>query len=157
MTSLVSLVSIAFHTSVPAFRKCTHTSIKKLFWLRVQALLHCLLQLFVGPERLAFHRLFERSKGHESHWGRGLARTANVEDTRRTDLGLLQQFNGQYGAENCHVGAKHLYSDVHVVCTWLRDAGDSLGDLHTLYWSQCSTWACSVPKLPLVYPKRDSA
>jgi len=25
--------------------------------------------------------------------------TADVEDTRRTDLGLLQQLNGQYGAE----------------------------------------------------------
>jgi len=28
----------------------------------VQALLHRLLHLFVGPERLASHRLFERSK-----------------------------------------------------------------------------------------------
>ena len=34
---------------------------------------------------------------HESHWGRGLASTADVEDTRRIDLGLLQQLNGQYG------------------------------------------------------------
>jgi len=42
---------------------------------------------------------------------------ADVEDTTRTDLGLLQQLNGQYGAEHCHVGAKHLYSDVHVVWT----------------------------------------
>ena len=37
---------------------------------------------------------------------------ADVEDTRRTDLGLLQQLNGQYGAEHCHVAAKHLYSEV---------------------------------------------
>ena len=49
--------------------------------------------------------------------GGGLARTADVEDTQRTDLGLLQQLNGQYEAEHCHVGAKHLYSDVHVVWT----------------------------------------
>jgi len=27
----------------------------------------------------------------------------DVEDTGRTDLGLLQQLNGQYGAEHCHV------------------------------------------------------
>jgi hypothetical protein len=42
---------------------------------------------------------------------------ADVEDTRRTDLGLLQQLNGQYGTEHCHVATKHLYSDVHVVWT----------------------------------------
>ena len=41
--------------------------------------------------------------------------TADVEDTQRTDLGLLQQLNGQYGAKHCHVGAKHLYSDIHIV------------------------------------------
>jgi hypothetical protein len=35
---------------------------KKIFWLRAQPLLHRLLHCFVGPERLAFHRLFERSK-----------------------------------------------------------------------------------------------
>jgi len=34
---------------------------------------------------------------------------ADVEDTRRTDLGLLQQLNGQYGAQHCHVATKHLY------------------------------------------------
>ena len=62
MTSFVYLVSTAFHTSVTALRKCTHTSRKKLFWLRVQPLVHRLLHLFVEHERLAFHRLFEWSK-----------------------------------------------------------------------------------------------
>jgi len=42
---------------------------------------------------------------------------ADVEDTQRTDLGLLQQFNGQYGAEHCYAEAKHLYSDIHVIWT----------------------------------------
>ena len=37
---------------------------------------------------------------------------ADVEDTRRTDLGLLQQLNWQYRAEHCHVATKHLYSEV---------------------------------------------
>jgi hypothetical protein len=46
---------------------------------------------FVGPERLASHRLFERSKYMKVTGGRGLASTADVEDTRKTDLGLLQQ------------------------------------------------------------------
>ena len=90
---------------------------KKLFWLRAQPLVCHLLHLFVGRKRLAFHRLFERSKDMKVTGGRGLAYTADVEDTRRTDLGLLQQLNGQYGAEHCHVGTKHLYSDVHVVWT----------------------------------------
>ena len=88
--------------------------------------------------------------------GRGLASTADVEDTPRTDLGLLQQLNGQYGPEHCHVATKHLYSEVHVVWTWLQDAGDSW-DLHTLYWSQCFPWACSALKLPLDHPERESA
>jgi len=93
----------------------------------------------------------------ESHLGRGLASTADVEGTRRTNLGLLQQLNGQYGAEHCHVVTKHLYSEVHVVWTWWQDAGDYWGGLHTVHWSQCSPWACSAPKLPRVHPKRESA
>jgi hypothetical protein len=68
----------------------------------------------------------------------------------------LQQLNGQYGAEHCHVATKHLYSDVHVVWTWLLDAENSL-DLHMLHWSQCSPWPCSERKLPRVYPKTESA
>jgi hypothetical protein len=40
-----------------------------------------------------------------------------VEDTGRTDFGLLQQLNEQYGAEHCHVATKHLYSEVRVVWT----------------------------------------
>jgi len=63
------VVSIAFHTSVPALRKCMDTSRKKVFWLRMQPLVHRLLHLFVGPERLAFHRLFEWSKDVKITWG----------------------------------------------------------------------------------------
>jgi len=62
MTSCFNVVSIAFHTSVPLLRKCMHTSRKKFFWLRAQPLVHCLLHLFIGPESLASHHLFERSK-----------------------------------------------------------------------------------------------
>ena len=72
---------------------------------------------FVGPERLASHRLFERSKDMKVTAGRGLTSTADVEDTRRTDLGLSQQLNAQYGAEHCHVATKHLYSEFRVVWT----------------------------------------
>jgi hypothetical protein len=59
----------------------------------------------------------------------------------------------QYGAEACHVATKHLYSEVRVVWTWLQDADDSLGDLHTLHCSQCSPRACSAPRLPSFIPK----
>ena len=93
---------------------------------------------------------------HESHWRWGLASTADVEDTRRTGLGLYQQLNGQYGAEHCHVVTKHLYSEVRVVWTWLQDADASLRDIHTLHCSQCSPRACSAPRLPLVHPKSES-
>jgi len=62
MTSFFYVVSIAFHTSVPALRKCMETSTKKLFQLRAQPLVHRLLHLFIGPERLASLHLFEQSK-----------------------------------------------------------------------------------------------
>jgi hypothetical protein len=156
MTSFFFVVSIAYYTSVPALRKCMDTSRRKVFWLRVQPLVHRLLHLFVGPERIASHRLFERSKDTKVR-GRGLASMADVEDTRRTDLGLLQQLNRQYGAKHCHVATKHLYSEVRVIWTQLQDTDDSLRDVHTLHCSQCSPWACSAPRLPLVHPKRESA
>jgi hypothetical protein len=38
MTSFFYVVSIAFHTSVRALRKCMNTSRKKFFWLRVEPL-----------------------------------------------------------------------------------------------------------------------
>ena len=49
------------------------TSRKKVFWLRAQPLMHRLLHLFIGPERLASHHLFELSKdmkvtGGEVRW-----------------------------------------------------------------------------------------
>jgi hypothetical protein len=92
-------------------------SIKKFFWLRAQPLVHCLLDLFIGPERLASHRLFEWTK-HMKITGGEVWRVWQMWKTLlSTDLGLLQQLNGQYGAEHCHVATKHLYSDVHVVWT----------------------------------------
>jgi hypothetical protein len=48
MTSFFYVLSIAFHTNVPALRKCIDTSKKKLFWLRAQPLVHRLLHLFVA-------------------------------------------------------------------------------------------------------------
>ena len=151
MTSYV--VSIAFHTSVPVLWKCVDTSSKKVFWLRVQPFVHRLLHLFIRPERLASHHLFEGSKGVKITCGE-VWRVQQMWKTLEGHLGLLRQSNGQYGAVHCHVATKHLYSEVHVVWAWLQDAGDSWGDLHTLHWSQCSPWACSAPKLPLVHPKR---
>ena len=156
MTSFFYVVSIAYHTSVLALRKCMDTSRKKIL-LAESAATH-------APPAAPLHQTWKTClpssiwavQRHESHWGRGLANMEDVEDTR-TDLGLLQKLNGQYGAEHCHVATKHLYSEVRVVWTWLQDAYDSLGDLHTLHFSQCSPWACCAPRLSLIYPKRESA
>jgi hypothetical protein len=52
ITSFFCVVSIAFHTSVPALRKCLDTSRKKIVLARSQPLVHRLLHLFVEPERL---------------------------------------------------------------------------------------------------------
>jgi hypothetical protein len=51
MTSFYYVVSIAFHTSVPTLRKCVDTSRKKIL-AGPQPLVHRLLHLFAGPERL---------------------------------------------------------------------------------------------------------
>ena len=136
MTSLFYVVSIAYHTNVSAFRKCMNISRKKSILAESAACFRRTWKTCLPSPLWAVQK-------HESHWGRGLASTADVEDTRRTDPGLLQQLNGQYGAEHCHVTTKHLYSEVRVVWTWLQDADDSLGDMHTLHCSQCSPWACS--------------
>jgi len=69
MTSFFYVVSTACHTSIPALRKCMDTSRKKVFWLRVQPLVHRQLHLLVGPERLASHRPFEWSKDVKITWG----------------------------------------------------------------------------------------
>ena len=157
MTSFFYVVSIALHTSVPALRKCMDTSREKSRLAESAAT--------CAPPPAHLHRTWKTClplplwvvQRRENHLGWGLANTADVEDTWRTDLGLLQQLNGQYGAEQCHVATEHLYSKVYVVWTWWQDAVDSWGDLHTLHWSQCSPWACSAPKLLLVHPKRESA
>jgi len=46
-------------------------STSKVFWVSVQPLVHRLLHLFVEPERLASHRLFEWSKDMKITWGEG--------------------------------------------------------------------------------------
>jgi hypothetical protein len=50
MTSFFYIVSIVYHTSVPALRECMDTSRKKV--LAESAVTHA-LPAFVGPERLA--------------------------------------------------------------------------------------------------------
>ena len=155
MTSFVYLVSTAFHTSVTGLRKCTHTSRKKFFCWECSR--SCTVCCTSSSDLKDLHSIASLSgpktwKSLESRSGEYGGCGRHSKDS----LGLLQQLNGQYGTEHCH-GAKHLYSDVHGVWTWFKDEGDSLGELHTLYWSQGSPWACSAPKLPLVFPKRESA
>jgi hypothetical protein len=60
MTSFFYVVSIVYHTSVPVLRKCMDTSRKKSHLAKSVAT-HA-QPAFVGPERLASHRFFERSK-----------------------------------------------------------------------------------------------
>jgi len=156
MTSFSYVVCIVFHTSVPVLRKCMHTSRKKSFGWECS---HSCTACFTSLSDLKDLPPIAYLSGPKT-WNSLGARSGKYGECRRhskDSLGLLEQLNGQYGTEHCHVGAKHLYSDVHVLWTWLQGAGDSLGDLHTLYWSQCSIWACSVLKLPLVYSKRESA
>ena len=102
-----------------SFRKCMDTSRKKVFLPESAAT----RAPPAAPLRRTWKSCFPSPlwavQRHESHWAWGLASTADVEDTGRTDLGLLQQLNGQYGFEHCHVARKHLYSEVLVVSTLL--------------------------------------
>ena len=118
MTLFFYIVSIANHTSVPALWKCMDTSRKIVFWLRTQPLMHHLLSLDLKDLPLI------ASLSGPKTWKSLGASMVDVEDTRRTDLGLLQQLNGQYGAENCHIATKHLYLEFRVVLNWLQDADD---------------------------------
>jgi hypothetical protein len=52
ISSFFYVVSIAFHTSVPELRKCMLTTGKIFIWRKAQPLVHRLLHLFVGPDRL---------------------------------------------------------------------------------------------------------
>jgi len=123
MTSFFYVVSIAYHTSVPALWKSMDTSRKKSHLAESAAT----CGLPASPSRqtwkICLPSPFWVVQRRENHLGRGLASTADVENTRRTDLGLLQQLNRQYGAGHCHVATKHLYSEVHIVWTWLQDTG----------------------------------
>ena len=66
MTSFFYVVNIAYHTSVAALRKCMDTSRKSL--LAESAATHA-PPAFVGPEILASHRLFEKSKDMKVNGG----------------------------------------------------------------------------------------
>ena len=153
MTSFFYVVSIAFHTSVPALRKCMDTSRKKSFGSECSHSCIACCTSSSNLKDLPPSRLFEWSKDVKITWDE----VWRVRRMWKTLEGLLQQLNWQCGAEHCYVATKHLCSEVHVVWTWLQDLGVSWGDLPTLQWSQCSPWACSAPKLPLVHPKRESA
>jgi hypothetical protein len=142
MTLFYYVFLIAYHISVPTFRKCMDTSRnKKSFgWERSRSYTACC----TSTSDLKYLRSIASLRGPKT-WkfpGRpGLANTEDVEDSRKTNFGLLQQLNRQYGAEYCHVKTKFLYPEVRVVWTWLQVADDSLSDLHKLH---CSVFSLGI-------------
>jgi len=81
MTSFFYVASIAYHTSVPALQTCMDTSRKKYFgWERSHSCTAC----FHRTSKSCLTSPLWAVQRHESHWGRGLVSTADVEDTRRT-------------------------------------------------------------------------
>ena len=156
MASFFYVVSIAFHTSVPVLRKCMDTSRKKVSWLRVQPLMHRLLHLFIGPEILASHRLFEWSKDVKITWGEVWQVWRMWKTLEGQILDCCSNWMYSMGLSIVMLQQNTCTSEVRVVWIWLQDTDDSL-DLHTLHCSQCSPCACSAPRLPLVHSKRESA
>jgi len=157
MTSCFNVVSIVFHTSVPALQKCTHTSRKKI--LLSESAATC------APPAALLRRTWKTRlpsplwvvQRHESHWSRGLASTADVENTQRTVLDCCNSWTGSMEPSIVTLEQNTCTQTSTSFGLDCRTRGDSLGDLHTLYWSQRFPWACSAPKLPLAYPKRESA
>ena len=86
MTSFFYAVSIAFHTSVPALRKCMDTSRKKSFGGECS---HSCTACCTSSTDLKDLPPIASWSGPKT-W-KSLTSTADVEDTRRTDFGLLQQ------------------------------------------------------------------
>jgi len=90
VTLFFYVVYSACNTSVPAFRKCMDASIKMI--LAESAATRAPP---AGPLRRTWKTCLPSPvwavQTHENHWGRGLAIMEDVEDTRRTDLGLLHQ------------------------------------------------------------------
>jgi len=126
MTSCFYVVSIVLHTSVPALRKCMHTSKKNSFGWECS---HSCTACCTSSSDLKDLSPIVSLSGPKTWKSLGL-RSGEYGGCGRHSkgrLGLLQRLNGQYGTEHCHVGAKHLYSDVHVFWTWLQETGDSLG------------------------------
>jgi hypothetical protein len=91
-----------------------HTSRKKFFWLRAQPLVHRLLHLFVGPERLASHRLFEQSKDMKVTGGK-LLQVRRMWKTLKGQTWIVATVEQAVWGQALSCGAKHLYSDVHVI------------------------------------------
>jgi len=87
MTSFFYVVSIAYHTSIPALWKCMDTSRKMSFGWECS---HSCTACFRRTWKTCLPSPLWAVQRHESHWGGGLASTADVEDTQWTDLGLLQ-------------------------------------------------------------------
>lgn len=51
----------------------------------------------------------------EYHWGQKTTNTADIKDTKMTDVGWLQLLNGQGGVEHCHVATRQPRSGAHVI------------------------------------------
>ena len=156
MTSFFYIVSSACNTSGPALRKCMDASIKNFFgWERSNSCTACWtfssdlkdlppIACLSGPN--TWESLVSSSDEYGGCVRHSKDRSWIVATVERAVWGRAWSC--------CN---KTPYSDVHVVWTWLQDADDPLGDLHTLHWSQCSPWPCSAPKLPCIHPKRQSA
>jgi hypothetical protein len=156
MTSFFYLVSIAYHTSVPALQKCMDTPTKKVFWLRAQPLMHRLLHLLSDLKDLPPITSLRSPKTWKSLGARsGEYGRCGRHSKDRSWIAATVQWAVWGRAMSC-CNKTPLLKSPHRL-DLLQDADDSLGDLRMLHCLQCSPWVWSAPRLPLVHPKRESA
>ena len=144
------VVSIAFHTSVAALRKCINTYRKKSFaWQCSHSCTACGTSSSDLKDLPPIASKTWKSLGARSGEYGGCGRHSK---DRSCIVATVERAVWSQALSCCN---KTPVLEVHVIWTWWQDAGDTWGDMHTLHWSRCFPWACSALKLPLVHPKRE--
>jgi len=137
-------------------RKYMHTSRIKIFCLRVQALLHRLLHLFFGPERLAPHRLFERSKDTKVTGGE-VWRVRRMWETLKGKSWIFATVERAVWSRGISCWSKTPVLRRPRRLDFIAGGRWFFSRSAYILLVTVLPWACSAPKLPLVYSKRESS
>ena len=152
MTSFFYVVSIVFHTSVLALWKCMHTSRKKFFGWECSHLCTACCTSSLDLKNLPPSASLSSPKTWKSLGARSGEYGGCGRHSKDTSWIVATVEHAVWGqASSCSSKTPVLRHprrlDLILGCRWF------FRRLHMLHWSQCTPWACSAPKLPLIHPK----